>query len=521
MSDATVSVSNNVQRLRGAVLATVITALMLALLLEALDQTVVGTAMPRIVAQLQGLDRYTWVVTAYVLASMTMLPITGKLSDLFGRKWFLLGGTVLFLLGSLLSGLSQTMNQLIIFRAVQGLGAGIGIGLIATVFADLFEPAERAKWSGLFTVVYGVSSLLGPTIGGWLAEHGPLVGSLVTDSSRWRWVFYVNLPVGIVALLLLLILLPPNVSLRTSTKTGWAATRQIDFLGALLSAAATICIMLGLTWGSARIYSWTSLPVLGVVLAGIVLFLLFLFVERRISEPILPADLTSNRIFGVASVLTVTQAVVLFGLIFYLPLFLQGVLAISPTSTGLSMTAFSVSMVVGAALGGIVISALKRYQIVAIIAAFLSVAGCLLIALMSLNTSLLQVILIMLFAGVSSGVFFSLPMLVAQIALPPERLGVSTAATRYLGQLGATLGIAIVGAVVSGSSSLAQLPTSLAGRTLLASALQGGFIIVLIFSVLTLLATFFLKDIPFDASALNPASAETDVARVPSEVVAD
>jgi MFS family permease len=521
VSDATFPASENVQRLRGAVLATVMIALMLALLLEALDQTVVGTAMPRIVAQLHGLDRYTWVVTAYVLASMTLLPITGKLSDLFGRKWFLLGGTLLFLLGSLLSGASQTMNQLIIFRAVQGLGAGIGIGLIATVFADLFEPAERAKWSGLFSLVYGVSSLLGPTLGGWLAEHGPLLGTLITDDSRWRWVFYVNLPLGIIVLLLLVILLPPNVSLRTSTSTGWAALRQIDFQGALLSAVATICIMLGLTWGSARIYAWTSLPVLGVFLVGIVLFLLFLLVERRVAEPILPNDLTNNKIFGVASLLTVTQAVVLFGLIFYLPLFLQGVLAISPTTTGLAMTAFSVSMVVGAVLGGIMISRLKRYQIVAIVAAVLSTAGSLLIALMTLNTSLLQVILIMVFAGISSGVFFSLPMLVAQIALPPSRLGVSTAATRYLGQLGATLGIAIVGAVVSGSSNLAQLPTDLAGRAQLAHALQGGFIIVLIFSALTLLATFFLKDIPFDASALNPASAQTDAPVPVSEAIAD
>src|SRR6266567_8343233 len=186
-------------KLQGFALASVMIALMLSLFLEALDQTIVGTAMPRIIAQLHGLDRYTWVVTAYVLATMTMVPIVGKLSDQFGRKWFLVGGTALFLLGSLLAGASQTMDQLILFRAVQGLGAGIGMALVVTLFGDLFPPAERAKWGSLFGLVYGVSNLFGPTLGGWLAEHGPLLGSLVTETSRWRWVFYINLPVGLLA----------------------------------------------------------------------------------------------------------------------------------------------------------------------------------------------------------------------------------------------------------------------------------------------------------------------------------
>src|SRR5437763_892278 len=190
-------------RLRGLALFTVITALMLSLFLEALDQTIVGTAMPRIIAQLHGLDRYSWVVTAYILSSMTMIPIVGKLSDQFGRKWFLLSGTALFLLGSILAGTSQSMDQLIIFRGVQGLGSGIGMALVATVIADLFPPDERVKWMGLFGMVYGVSNLFGPTLGGWLAEHGPLMGNLVTETTRWRWVFYINLPVGLIAVVAL------------------------------------------------------------------------------------------------------------------------------------------------------------------------------------------------------------------------------------------------------------------------------------------------------------------------------
>ena len=237
------------RRLHGMALISVITALMLTLLLEALDQTVVGTALPKIIGSLQGFDRYTWAVTAYTLASTTMIPIVGKLSDQFGRKWFLIVGTTIFLLGSALSGTSQTMNQFIAFRALQGLGAGIGIALAFVVVADMFPPAERVKWQSLFGVVYGFANLVGPTLGGFLTDHGPLLGNLVTDTTRWRWVFYINIPVGIIVLAALLIYLPANISARSSDHTGWAAVRRIDFPGALLSAAGTICLLLGLTWG--------------------------------------------------------------------------------------------------------------------------------------------------------------------------------------------------------------------------------------------------------------------------------
>lgn len=329
-------------RVKGFALISVMGALMLTLFLEALDQAIVGTAMPRIIASLHGLDRYSWVVTAYILASMTMVPVVGKLSDQFGRKWFLLSGTLLFLLGSILAGASETMNQLILFRAVQGLGSGIGMALVATVMADLFPPDQRAKWSGLFGLVYGVSTLFGPTIGGWLAEHGPLVGQLVTEATRWRWVFYLNVPLGLVAVVALLICLPADLSVRTSTWNGWASLRRIDVLGAVLCAAATICLMLGLTWGGEQTSAWTSAPVLGMLAAGVLLFVLFLFAERKAKEPILPLDLFRNSIFSVGAALTLLQGMVLLGLTLYLPLFFQGVLAVSPTNAGLVMTPFSV-----------------------------------------------------------------------------------------------------------------------------------------------------------------------------------
>ena len=485
------------RRLRGFALISVMTALMLTLLLEALDQTIVGTAMPRIIEELHGLDRYSWVVTAYILATMTMIPIVGKLSDQFGRKWFLLSGTTLFLLGSILAGASQSMDQLIIYRAVQGLGSGIGMALIATVMADLFPPDQRAKWSGLFGLVYGVSNLFGPTIGGWLAEHGPLMGNLVTESTRWRWVFYINLPVGLIAVVALMIFLPANLSVRTSAWNGWESLRRIDFLGAILCAAATICLMLGLTWGGEQIPAWTSPQVLSILAAGILLLVLFLFAERKAYEPILPLDLFRNPIFSVGASLSLLQNMVLLGLALYLPLFFQGVLAVSPTSAGLVMTPFSVSMVVGAILSTQVIGRLKRYRVVGMVAALLMSVGAFLITLMTPATGIALAILILVLTGIGIGPFFSLPMVVVQNALPADRLGISTAGLRYLGQLGASLGIAIVGTVVSSSVSgnlMQRLPSDQAGKLMLSGALQHGFVAVLVFAVIALVATFFLKE---------------------------
>ncbi|TMC92171.1 MAG: MFS transporter [Chloroflexi bacterium] len=479
-----IATTDSKPRLRGFALISVIAALMLTLFLEALDQTIVGTALPRIIEELHGLDRYSWVVTAYILATMTMIPIVGKLSDQFGRKWFLLSGATLFLLGSILAG-----------------------ALIATVMADLFPPDQRAKWSGLFGLVYGVSSLLGPTIGGWLAEHGPLMGNLVTETTRWRWVFYINLPVGLIAVVALLIFLPANLSVRTSAWNGWESLRRIDFLGAILCAAATICLMLGLTRGGEQISAWTSSQVLSLLAAGVLLLVLFLFAERKAHEPILPLDLFRNMIFSVSASLALLQNMVLLGLALYLPLFFQGVLAVSPTSAGLVMTPFSVSMVVGAVLSGQAIGRLNRYRVVGMVAALLMSVGSFLITLMTPATGIALAISILVLTGIGIGPFFSLPMVVVQNALPAERLGISTAG----------LGIAIVGTVITSSVSgdlMNHLPTTTASKMALSAALQHGFVAVLVFALIALAATFFLKDVALRAiqEKLEPErAAEADV----------
>lgn len=437
------------RRLHGGALVSVMVALMFTLLLEALDQTIVGTAMPRIIGSLQGFDRYTWVITAYILAATSMVPIAGKLSDQFGRKWFLITGALVFLVGSMLSGLAQNMNELIIFRALQGLGAGTGIALVPAVVGDIFPPDERARWQGLFGMVYGISNLIGPTTGGWLTDHGPLVGNLVETTTRWRWVFYINLPIGIIALAALLIFLPANISDRDTSYTGWAAVRRIDFLGALLAAGATICLLLGLTWGGGQTYDWASPQIIGVLVASVVLFTSFFLVERSAAEPILPLELFRNQVFTVSALLSLLQMMILLGMALYMPFFLQGVLGQSATASGATTTAQSFSAVVGAMIAGMLIAFLKRYQIVTIVGALIMTVGVFMLTRMNVSTSLIVVIAALAISGIGLGAFFSVLNLTAQNALPRSRLGVGTAAVRYMSEVGATLGIAIVGSVVN------------------------------------------------------------------------
>jgi len=437
------------RRLNGAALASVLIALLFTMLLEALDQTIVGTAMPKIIADLQGFDRYTWVVNAYLLAATMMIPIVGKLSDLFGRKWFLVVGVALFLSGSVLSGMAWTIDQLIAFRALQGLGSGIGITLAITVVGDIFPPAERAKWQSILSSVYGFANLVGPTLGGWLADHGPLMGPLVTEATRWRWVFYINLPVGALALVALLIFLPVDISERSQSVISWAVVRRIDFVGAVLVAAATTCLLLGLTWGSNGRYGWGAPLAIGMLVGAGVLYALFVVTESRVADPILPLGLFRNQVFTAASLLSLLHGMILLGLTIYLPFFLQGVLGLSATDSGAVLTPMMVSATAVALLAGFASGMLRRYQFMAILGAIVMSLGVLLLTQMTPSTSLWLALVFMVVTGIGLGVFFSVVPMAAQNALPRRQLGVGTAAVKYLAQLGPTLGVALVGTVVN------------------------------------------------------------------------
>ena len=425
-------------RLHGGALASVLAALMLTLLLAALDQTIVSTALPTIIGDLHGFDRYTWVVTAYLLAETTVIPIVGKLSDQFGRKWFLITGVVIFLIGSALSGTSQTMNQLILFRGLQGIGAGFLFALIFTLIGDIFTPAERARWQGLFSGVFALASVIGPTLGGW-----------ITDNTSWRWVFYVNLPIGVVALALLFFRLPANISLRSTQYRGAAAFRRIDFVGAATASAGTVCLLLGLTWGGVT-YPWNSGQVIGILVAAVLLFAGFFVNELLFAvEPILPLDLFKNQIFAAGSMLSLLVGMALFAVVIYLPLFIQGVLGQSATNSGAVITPLTLTLAVGAAVVGQVVYKIGRYQVVSILGAVILTFGVYLLTQMGVNSSVGEVTRNMIVVGIGLGMLQPVLTLAVQNAIPRTRLGVGTSAVTYLRTMGQTLGTAVIGTIVT------------------------------------------------------------------------
>src|SRR5579863_8234653 len=306
------------------------TAVLLVMLLASLDQTIVGTAMPRIITDLQGFDRYTWVSTAYLLTSTVTVPIYGKLSDLFGRKPIFLIGIVLFLAGSALSGASQSMNELIAFRVFQGLGAGALMPIAIAVVGDLFTPRERGKWQGVTSAVFGISAIIGPTLGGWITQY-----------SSWRWVFYVNLPVGIVALLVLIFLMP--------TLRGRSKQVSIDYIGAALLVLGTVPLLLGFTFAGSQ-YAWMSPQIIGLFAGALVTLVSFViyeaWLERHNGQPIIAPSLFKNSIFTVSTLVTFIFGMGLFGAVFFIPLYVQGVVGSSATNSGLILTPLMLTFVV-------------------------------------------------------------------------------------------------------------------------------------------------------------------------------
>lgn len=448
-------------RLRGKQLAFVLAAIMCTLLLAALDQTIVGTALPTIASDLNGYADYSWVLTSYLLTSTTMTPIVGKLSDLFGRKWFIAVGIVIFLAGSALSGASTTMTQLILFRGLQGIGAGMIMSLVFTLIGDIFMPAERAKWQGLFSGVFALASVIGPAAGGY-----------ITDYINWRWVFYVNLPIGILALCLIIFFLPTSISIRNTALRGWAAIRRIDFAGALTAAGATVCLLLGLTWGGST-YPWDDPHTIIILSSAGALFVAFIIVEIFAKEPILPLKLFRNQIFASGALLALLVGAALFASAIYLPTFVQGVMQEPATNSGLVTTPLVLTMAIGGTLVGLLIARIGRYQVLSIIGAVIMVGGMYLLSQMGVNTTNFQVTLYMIVLGLGMGMLQPVLTLAVQNAIPRNQLGVGTSAVTYLRSLGSTLGTAVLGTVINNTMS-SQIANNLpAGAAALPPKLLG------------------------------------------------
>lgn len=420
---------------------------LMVMLLASLDQTIVSTALPRVIADLQGFDRYTWVSTAYLLTSTVTVPIYGKLSDLFGRKPIFLIGIVLFLAGSALSGASQDMNQLIAFRAFQGLGAGALMPIAIAVVGDLFTPRERGKWQGVTGAVWGLSAILGPTLGGWITQY-----------SSWRWVFYVNLPVGIAAMLVLIFLMP---NLR-----GKVQKVSIDYIGAALLVLGTVPLLLGFTWAGTQ-YAWNSPQIIGLfagsvlVLAGFVIYEAML--ERRGGQPIIEPSLFKNRIFTVSALVTAIFGMGLFGSIFFIPLFVQGVVGSSATNSGLILTPLMLTSIVGSIVSGQLVSRLGKYKWLAILGMLISVGGTLLLARLSVTSGNSDVLIAMLVLGLGMGFGMSLYTLIVQNAIP-GKIGQSTAALTFFRSIGGTIALAAMGSIMNTAylpAFLSALPSSI------------------------------------------------------------
>src|SRR5229473_900106 len=405
---------------------------LMVMLLASLDQTIVSTAMPRVIADLHGFDRYTWVSTAYLLTSTVMVPIYGKLSDLFGRKPIFLFGVVVFLIGSALSGASQSMNELIAFRALQGIGAGALMPIAIAIVGDLFTPRERGKWQGVTGGVWGISAIIGPTLGGW-----------ITQNASWRWVFYVNLPIGIAALLVLIFLMP--------TLRGRAKDVSIDYVGAALLVLGTVPLLFGFTFAGNQ-FDWLSPQTIGLFVGAFVALVSFIiyeaWLERRGGQPIIEPSLFKNSIFSVSTLVTMIFGMALFGGIFFIPLYVQGVVGSSATSSGLVLTPLMLTSVVGSVVSGQLVSRLGKYKWIAIMGMLVSVAGVLLLVRLNVNSTNNDVLLAMLVLGLGLGIGMSLYTLIVQNALP-TKIGQSTATLTFFRQIGGTIALAAMGSVMT------------------------------------------------------------------------
>ncbi len=405
-----------------------IVSLMLAMFVGAIDQTVVSTATPSILADLGGFGLLSWMFTSYMLASTVVIPLVGKLSDIYGRKLFIITGILIFMMASAACGAAPTMVFLILTRAVQGIGGGM---IFASVFAsigDIFAPAERGKYMGLFTGTFSVASILGPTVGGFL-----------TDSVDWRWVFYINVPFSIVAI--------PAIWINLPTRRG-TRRPKIDFLGAAVLSLASVLLLLALVWAGDK-FDWTSFEIIGLLGGAIVLTALFVMQEARHPEPMLPLHLFKNPVFVVSNIMVFALGVGMFGVLAYLPTFVQTALGASATASGIITTPQSLGMLAASIVGGQLISRTGKYKFLTILGSII-VVGCMVgLARLDVTTPKTMISLNMVVLGVGFGLVMPTMSLIVQNAVPYQFLGVASSSSQFFRQIGTVLGTAVFGTVLA------------------------------------------------------------------------
>ncbi|HEY7632847.1 MAG TPA: MDR family MFS transporter [Thermoleophilaceae bacterium] len=403
-------------------------AIMLATLLAALDQTIVATALPKIVSDLNGFEHLSWVVTAYLVASTVTVPLYGKLSDLYGRRRLFLVAITTFLVGSALCGVAQTMGELIAFRALQGIGAGGLIPLSQAAIADLFPPRERGRYQGYISGMWGIAAVAGPLLGGALADH-----------ASWRWIFYINLPIGLVALAVVMRTMPAQTQIRQ---------HKIDYLGAALLTSSITAILLATVWGGTT-YPWGSWEVIGTGVAGVMLAVAFIWVERRVEEPLLPLELFKIRIVTVSCLAGLVIGALLFAVTIYAPVFMQDVLGSSATNSGALLIPLSAGWVVSSVIVGQIVSNTGRYRIWPIIGSTLVLVSMILLTTLDTGSTLALVSAYLVIVGVGMGVMFQVYVIAAQNAVPVDKIGVTTGQLNFYRSMGGAFAVAGLGAILT------------------------------------------------------------------------
>jgi len=495
---------------------------MLGMFLAALDQTIVSTALPTIVGDLGGLNHISWVVTSYLLAATISTPLYGKLGDMRGRKPVFLAAILIFLAGSMLAGLSQTMGQLIGFRALQGIGAGgLMVGAQA-IIGDIVPPRERGRYMGLIGAVFAVASVA-----------GPLLGGFIVDNLSWRWVFYVNLPVGIVAVAIV------ALKLRLPSRR---TQHRIDYLGAALLGGGVAALILLTTWGGNQ-YAWGSRTILGLGILGVLLLAAFVWQEGRAAEPIIPLTLFRSRVFNVASAMGFTIGMAMFGAIVFIPLYLQLVYGASPTASGLRMLPLMAGLLIAAVGSGRAISRIGRYKPFPIVGTAVLVGGMFLLSLLGVGTAPLLASAYMLVVGVGIGLVMQVLVLVVQNDARPEDMGVATSTATFFRSVGGSFGVAAFGAIFASrlTAQLEKFPPSvtkqLSGGIHLnpeqvkhlppavhdvflqafAHSLHGVFLWGMAMAVIPFGLSWLLKEVPLRTTLTEPAELGGETAATPEQ----